>query len=231
MIRWFNSSKLKFKRKLNFFSSVPLRMKLPSSWNEPLVFPSSLFTAEFFDRFSNVKCWTSFSSWFSLRDLPRNWATFSIPPRKSCKSINNDLYNHTIIMHLADKYFFQIFVEKKENIFFTLCTFPGVQNLSKVRRIKHCAIIIIQQFTCEKREHYSKNGKWNTNFTLVLHKTVSETFQITIKVVKFYQSVVVVIRDDDVFGITCDVYNLVRNKVRELSQQLFQSVAIYSFQI
>jgi hypothetical protein len=124
-------------------------------------------------------------------------------------------------MYLADKYLFQIFVEKKENIFFSLCTFPGAQNLSKVRRIKHCAIII-QQFICETREHYSKKGKWNTNFTLVLHKTVSETFQITIKVVKFYQSVMVVIRDDDVFGITCDVYNLVRNKVRELSQELFQ---------
>jgi hypothetical protein len=43
---------------------------------------------------------------------------------------------------------------------------------------------------------------------LVLHETVGETLQIAIKVVEFDQSVVKVIGDDYVLGITSDVHNL-----------------------
>lgn len=119
---------------------LPLRMNWPFSLKDPEVFPSSLFTAEFFDRFSKVRCWVSFSSWSSLRDLPRNRATLSIPPRKSCKFQSDSYFiTNKSRRRLSPGWIanlFQILVEEKEDIFVGLCTFPCAENLSKVGRIK-----------------------------------------------------------------------------------------------
>ena len=162
---------------------LPFRMNFPSEPKNFVLLILSILTDSFFSKLSKRKCSVIFVNCSSVGDLLRNAHTFSISPLKFLKNEKSTQMNRSdsilINLMILYIYLFHIFEEDKVQIGM-ISHLPGVQNVREKRRVHD----------------------------FIVHKVLGEFFNVAFEIERFYKSVVMVKRDDDVFRVSGNVNHL-----------------------